>query len=279
MKNLIGISGKMGSGKDTVGAIIQCLTGTGYSDKENIDSLKKIGFMPLDLTQSPFIIKKFAGKLKDIICLLLGCTRNDLESAGFKNKELGEDWIQYTKTYNDGITRYTDLISKDAYDTLSKIKFEYITHKKIRLTPRLILQLLGTDCGRDIIHPNIWVNALFADYKQQMGYAEGSYSCTCGKCNKEFTGDKRAVRCKDCDIFYPSWIITDLRFPNELEAIKARDGLTIRVNTNRAGELSSHESETALDNAEFDYTIDNSGTFEELIEEVKRILVAEQIIN
>ena len=34
----------------------------------------------------------------------------------------------------------------------------------VKLTPRKLLQLLGTDCGRDIIHPNIWVNALFADY-------------------------------------------------------------------------------------------------------------------
>ena len=38
------------------------------------------------------------------------------------------------------------------------------TIDKIKLTPRLILQLLGTDCGRDIIHPNIWVNSTMMAY-------------------------------------------------------------------------------------------------------------------
>ena len=29
---------------------------------------------------------------------------------------------------------------------------------------RELLQILGTDCGRNIIHPNCWVNALFSNY-------------------------------------------------------------------------------------------------------------------
>jgi hypothetical protein len=39
-----------------------------------------------------------------------------------------------------------------------------------------------------------------------------------------------------------------------------------------------HESETALDNAKFDYEIINDGTIEELIEKVKEILIKEKII-
>ena len=39
-----------------------------------------------------------------------------------------------------------------------------------------------------------------------------------------------------------------------------------------------HISETALDNAEFDYVIDNNGTIEELIKQVKKILIKEKII-
>jgi hypothetical protein len=38
---------------------------------------------------------------------------------------------------------------------------------KRTLTPRRMLQLLGTDCGRNIIHPNIWVNATMVDYKEK----------------------------------------------------------------------------------------------------------------
>ena len=39
-----------------------------------------------------------------------------------------------------------------------------------------------------------------------------------------------------------------------------------------------HISETALDNAKFDYVIENDGTIEELIEQVKKILIKEEII-
>jgi hypothetical protein len=42
--------------------------------------------------------------------------------------------------------------------------------------------------------------------------------------------------------------------------------------------LSYHPSETALDDAKFDYEIINDGTIEDLIEKVKEILIKEQII-
>ena len=93
---------------------------------------------------------------------------------------------------------------------------------------------------------------------------------------------------------FPNWIITDLRFPNELQAIKDRGGITIRVNrpvenypenhkfngdTQSAIKIAhNHPSETALDNATFDYTIINDGSIEELIEKVKEILTKNQLI-
>jgi hypothetical protein len=101
---------------------------------------------------------------------------------------------------------------------------------------------------------------------------------------------------------YPNWIITDMRFPNELEAIKKRNGISIRVNRDPIrdcnickygigcqlmfiecngtdkGQTLQHPSETALDNAEFDHILDNTGTIEQLIENVKDILIIEKII-
>jgi hypothetical protein len=32
------------------------------------------------------------------------------------------------------------------------------------------------------------------------GFAPGAYNCTCGSCNKTFSGHKRAVRCYDCAV-------------------------------------------------------------------------------
>jgi hypothetical protein len=91
----------------------------------------------------------------------------------------------------------------------------------------------------------------------------------------------------------PNWIITDMRFPNELEAVEEREGITIRVvspfirfsdgsyraKSKMMGDFDNeHPSETALDDAKFDYEIINDGSMEDLIEKVKQILITEKII-
>ena len=211
--NLIGINGKIGSGKDTVGKIIQHLT-SNWSDEEFVDTHM------LDI-RSSWEIKKFAGKLKQIASLLSGIPVKRFEDQEFKQKQMSEGW---------------------------------------GMTYREFLQKLGTEAMRNGLHTNVWVNALFANYNA-IGY-----------------------KYKDCDYKviqgkweYPNWIITDLRFPNEIEAIVERKGITIRVN--RPGiSLLDHPSETSLDNAEFDYTIVNDSTIEDLVIKVREILVKEKII-
>ena len=200
MNNLIGISGKIGSGKDTVGKILQALVDETYNG--NINSI-----LPLDeelSSSNSWEIKKFADKLKDIVCLLIGCTREQLEDREFKEKELGEEWWYYQVDSFKGKSRIFPFI-----DATRLTKEEC---KLIKLTPRKLLQLLGTECGRDIIHPNIWVNALFADYKLSKPLGLEGHDWSEGN--------------------LPKWIITDVRFPNEAQAIKDRGGIVIRVNRN-----------------------------------------------
>jgi hypothetical protein len=127
------------------------------------------------------------------------------------------------------------------------------------MTYRQFLQELGTEAMRDGLHTNVWVNALFADYNA--GYT---------------------ISPLDVDNQAPdNWIITDMRFPNEMEAVKERKGITIRVSrtgihTPKVEDL--HPSETSLDDVEFNYHIDNSGTIEDLIKKVRQILITEKII-
>ena len=80
---------------------------------------------------------------------------------------------------------------------------------------------------------------------------------------------------------FPNWIITDVRFPNEAKAIKDRGGIVIRVNRTYYTEdkkyiigydpFETHPSETALDDYEFDYVIENDGSLDELITKIKLI--------
>jgi hypothetical protein len=124
------------------------------------------------------------------------------------------------------------------------------------------------------------------EYKgKQRGYYTGKYSSKCEDCEELLWGvDKKQKTCEKCSskIHYPSWLITDMRFPNELKAIKDKGGISIRVNRhnhpNDINPNTEHPSETALDNEEFDYVIDNNGTIEELIEKVKVVLKHSKII-
>jgi hypothetical protein len=275
---IIGISGRAQSGKDSVGRFIRILDDIHYPAISTI-------------TNHHWETRKFADKLKDIVCILIGCTREDLENEEFKEKELGEEWCKYKVIYRtfDRLSHnpygewFTEFYSslEDA-EKCTKGNLELDESSKsielIKMTPRKLLQLLGTECGRQIIHPDIWVNALMSEYTSPLML--------------KFRRNGIKPTPKAIQESYPNWIITDVRFPNEAKAIKDRGGIMIRVNRNNSMPNSFqlknrdhsivnatiHESETALDNYEFDYVINNTGTEEKLKEKVKEILIKEKIL-
>lgn len=61
-------------------------------------------------------------------------------------------------------------------------------------TPRLALQLMGTEAGRDVFHSDLWIYAL--ERKMAM---------------------------------YPNVVIADVRFPNEIDFIHSKGGFVVRV--------------------------------------------------
>lgn len=121
--------------------------------------------------------KKFAYKLKLIVSLLTGCNVEDLENEDFKNQFLPKDF---------------DL------ETWIDLNNESQTKKVVKHTYRELLQKLGTDLLRDKFHPQVHINALFADYKLSANQL-------------------------------PNWMITDLRFINEFESAEKYGAITIRI--------------------------------------------------
>jgi len=279
--SLIAISGRIASGKDTVGKIIQYLVWRDMVESGRISfsnySLKDFDKFDFGYQMSGWKQVSFASKLKDIVCLLIGCTREQLEDRSFKEAELGEEWWYWENSFGKRINYLDNIIyGSTAKDGLT-------SRKLIKLTPRLLLQLIGTECGRNIIHPNIWVNSLFIDYHPE----DASYSEPERKLLTAILGNRATSKSQ--------WIITDMRFPNEYQAVKQRGGITIRVNRYNStcvcvddssldcltpcSRKPQHESEVALDHVtDWDYVIDNSGTIEELVEKVRTILVNEKII-
>ncbi|AXG66199.1 deoxynucleoside monophosphate kinase [Streptomyces phage Annadreamy] len=96
------------------------------------------------------------------------------------------------------------------------------------------LQFIGTDCVRNILGPDTWVNATFNAI--------------------DFTQD---------------YVITDVRFPNEAEGIREKGGLVYRVLREGVGPANGHYSEVALDDFPFDDVILNYGTLTEFHENVR----------
>jgi hypothetical protein len=227
---LIGINGKIGAGKDTVGEIIQklCFTNTNQN----------------------YEIKKFAGKLKQIASLLTGIPVEKFEDQEFKKTILGSEW---------GTVKENPLNSIPVFED---VKFNHL------MSVRELLQKLGTEAMRDGLHTNVWVNALFADYKRSSHWEDRFYD----ELNKKGFAGREEVWSN-----YPNWIITDMRFPNELEAVVEKGGITIRV-VRPETVTGEHPSEIALDGHIVHYEIINDGTIEDLIDKVREILINEKII-
>lgn len=107
------------------------------------------------------------------------------------------------------------------------------------VTGRYLLQRLGTDFGRNLIDPDIWVKG----WKHEIA----STIPTCDKI-----------------------IADDVRFPNEVAAIRDLGGemwLLLRPGKELRSE-ESHESEGNLNNMHFDNVLVNDGSVDELHENV-----------
>lgn len=102
-------------------------------------------------------------------------------------------------------------------------------------TPRHMMQTLGTEWGRKMIHPDVWVIAL----------------------HNQIKGSSK------------TFIITDVRFENEADYCR-KHGMLIHI-VGRGGIDSDHVSEKGLDVETGDVVIDNSGTINDLHDNLKEI--------
>ena len=94
---------------------------------------------------------------------------------------------------------------------------------------RRLLQVLGTEVGREFFGDDIWVDTLIAKIEPE---------------------DKV--------------VITDVRFPNEAREIDYLCGEIWRVNRDGVEAINEHVSETQMDNYSFNRIINNNGSLEDL---------------
>jgi hypothetical protein len=181
-----------------------------------------------DLLESKGFYKdSFATPLKDACSVMFGWPRELLEG----DTEVSRSW-------------------REQQDSFWSEKFGY------SFSPRLALQLMGTEAGRDVFHKDIWVISLLN-------------------------------RSKNKDV-----VVTDVRFKNEIEYIQNNGGIVVRIKRGEDPEwvdsltkintqdkrieymekFSIHQSEWDWVGCDFNYEIANNGTIEELGNRVDSVL-------
>lgn len=106
------------------------------------------------------------------------------------------------------------------------LKEQPIPGLPFELTPRHMMQTLGTEWGRNCLHPDIWVYLTIAEAKRWM--REG-----------------RSV------------VIDDMRFPNELAAVRDAGGWTVFVDRPGAMPAGAHASEGQIKSGDCEYHLYN----------------------
>lgn len=102
-------------------------------------------------------------------------------------------------------------------------------------TPRYWMTRLGTEFGRNKIHPDLWVDT-----------------------------EINAVR------HIPFVVFDDVRFMNEANAIRREGGVVIRIQRDGVCQVIDHVSEVRLDN--YDHVICNNGTIKQLHSKIEALL-------
>jgi hypothetical protein len=125
-----------------------------------------------------------------------------------------------------GNFRYKDLVDSYGLDQAKD------SHPEIRR----LLQVFGTEVGRDMFGSNFWVDLTLNSIKE----------------------DKV--------------VISDVRFKNEANAIKSIGGQVWRINRHGIGPVTNHSSEIDLDDYEFDHIIDNDYSVADLNNMVDMLL-------
>lgn len=106
-------------------------------------------------------------------------------------------------------------------------------------SPRELLQTLGTEWGRNIVRNDIWVQIAMRQAQECQKYLRGAGGVA----------------------------ITDVRFENEVEAIKAAGGRIWRVfrgASSIVGNAIQHSSEAGIPDEMVDAVIDNAGSLKDL---------------
>jgi len=113
------------------------------------------------------------------------------------------------------------------------------------VSPRRLMQTLGTEWGRQLVHPDLWVMLAERKLEAIMDHEN-----------------------------HPGAVFTDVRFRNEAEMITRLGGLVIRVDRPGAPPVHDHVSELGFDSGLIHYSLVNDGTLRDLERQVINLVAS-----
>ncbi|MER7111233.1 deoxynucleotide monophosphate kinase family protein [Streptomyces sp. NPDC000229] len=160
-----------------------------------------------------------------------------LLESGWQRRAFADKVKEFLSILNPWVDSVEDAEAEALADEVARHGWERVKAESLQV--RGLLQRCGTEAGRTLLGEDVWVDALFRDFE--------------------------------------SWgptVITDVRFPNEAEAIRARGGLVVLIE--RPGLVpireAGHISENALAGYLYDDVIPNDGTVDQLRDRVMQLI-------
>lgn len=207
-------------------------------------------------TAANYLIEKgmerraFADSLKDDVAKFLGIRRSDMDDNDFKEKAILDRPVK-------------------AYDSFSKMTTEFLA-KEFR-----------TEDNRKPIDVNWCDNKLFATYNDGLVtenfplYWTPRAACIfIGSVGRAYHSNHWVDRALKNVENYNDYVVSDFRYVSEynrvVELFGKENVCTVRINRFDTID-STDDSERNLDNFTFDYIIDNKGTMEEYLNNLKKV--------
>lgn len=144
--------------------------------------------------------------------------------------------------FASGVKNVTALLAGEPLELFHDDVAKEAHSSNLGMTRRRAMQNVGNGL-RDAVGPNVWIRPLMAQWEASA---------------------------------QAPTVVSDVRYPNEAEAIRAAGGLVIRIERSNAaglvGEAASHVSEAPLPDHLIDLVVSNNGSIEDL-REIARTVV------
>lgn len=181
------------------------------------------------------------------------------------NKGVGKDTVaDYLVIHNYQKFAFAGIL-KEATKILFNWSDEKVINNKELLdenwnvTPREILQLLGTECLRDIISPKINTTITFNGNTKSFSF----------HVKRLFLDIKELIKLNQ------NIVISDIRFQDEIDFVKFIGGNIIKIDRKiEKNKFSQHKSENYVDKLKgIDSIIDNNSTLKKLYDNIHLLLL------